>query len=189
MILGKYGKDIKKIRDVMNQPILLLMAGLPGSGKTTIALRLGNLLNWVVLDKDTFNTTLITVHLEREQSALLAYDLLFSLAYDLLFVQKFSVILDMPSYRQLVLERSLDLAQKADAKFKIIQCVASEKVLTERLAKRNAKPSQIKINASPSDYRFDHLPENRLILQTDSSLDDNIIRAMEYLRMDSYGHQ
>jgi signal recognition particle GTPase len=40
-------------------PTLLLMAGLPGAGKTTLALALGRILHWPVVDKDTLKSTLL----------------------------------------------------------------------------------------------------------------------------------
>ncbi len=41
------------------RPILLLMAGHPGAGKSTLALAIGCALGWPVLDKDTLKSTLL----------------------------------------------------------------------------------------------------------------------------------
>ena len=47
---------------------LVLMAGMPGSGKSSPALALGRLLNWPVVDKDTLKSTLLRARIPDDVS-------------------------------------------------------------------------------------------------------------------------
>ncbi len=47
-------------------PTLVLMAGLAGTGKTSLALALGNRLGWPVIDKDTGKSGLLELGVSEE---------------------------------------------------------------------------------------------------------------------------
>src|SRR6202040_202103 len=56
---------------------LILMAGLPGAGKTTLAYQLKNILPCSVLDKDLLKDILLLAKIEDEKAGWLAFELLF----------------------------------------------------------------------------------------------------------------
>src|SRR5690242_11668511 len=106
------------------KPTLVLMAGLPGAGKTTIAAGLGDILLWTVLDKDWLKLSLLRLQLgmPEEEVGRIAYELLFVQAEDILVRQRLSVILDTSARYPFVLEYASRIAQSAGAQLKTILC-------------------------------------------------------------------
>ncbi len=94
-------------------PTLVLMAGLPGAGKSTLALALGRALGWPVVDKDIFDAVARTAGVTPVSPTALAYDLAFALLKDMLVEQRLSVILDCPAVLPDPVERGAQLAQQA----------------------------------------------------------------------------
>lgn len=116
-------------------PTLVLMAGLPGAGKSTLALALGRALGWPVVDKDLFDTVARTAGVTRVSPTELAYDLAFALLGDLLVEQRLSVIFDCPAVLLDPVESTARLAHWAGARFQVILCLASQAVRNERMAR------------------------------------------------------
>jgi predicted kinase len=57
--------------------MLVLMAGVTGTGKSTLAGALGSSLGWPVVDKDIANSSMLVVGISASVAAPLAYDLMF----------------------------------------------------------------------------------------------------------------
>src|SRR5437588_416046 len=72
----------------------VLMAGLPGAGKSTLARALGRDLHWYVIDKNRHKEVLMEQGLNDEKAGNVAYELAFATAHDVLARQQASVILD-----------------------------------------------------------------------------------------------
>jgi predicted kinase len=99
--------------DGSEQRTLVLMAGLPGAGKTTLALALGRALGWPVVDKDTLKSPLLKLGIANEVAGPASYTLLLALARDLLVHQRLSVILDSPAaYPRVVAGRARSLVRR-----------------------------------------------------------------------------
>lgn len=163
---------------------LVLMAGLPGTGKTTLAYALANELHWPVLDKDLLNGVLLDGGLAQPQAAPLAYDMLFVLGQDLLIQQQQSVILDSAGRLPFILERGSSIAQLAAARLKIVRCVAPQAIRAERLANRIAKPSQWVVDQATDEDQeqwYAHLPPETLVIATDRPMVAYIDEVMAYL--------
>jgi predicted kinase len=126
--------------DCFHQPPLVLLARLPGTGKTTLAYALARQLGWIVLDKDLFNGVLLDADMDQEQAAPLAYQLLFTLAEDLLVKQCSSVILDSAGRQPFILQRAKEIAKRSRAWLKVIRCVAPQPVLCAPNAWQAASP-------------------------------------------------
>jgi dephospho-CoA kinase len=73
---------------------LLMMAGLPGAGKTTLAQALGRELGWYVVDKDRYREILSSYGLKQDIVSSAAYDVSFKDAYDTLSNLRVPEILD-----------------------------------------------------------------------------------------------
>src|SRR5690349_19338874 len=73
---------------------LVLMAGLPGAGKTTLARILSRELKWHIIDKDQHKEVLLKQGLDEEKAGYAAYELSFATARDMLTKLQASVILD-----------------------------------------------------------------------------------------------
>lgn len=176
------------MKPVTPAPTLVLMAGLPGSGKTTLASALAQVLRWPVLDKDRVNSVLLDAGLDQQQAAPLAYELVLALAQDLLVQQQMPVILDTAARQPFILERATALAQMGGAHLKVIRCVAPQPLRAERLAMRVAQPSQWVVDqATDSDQErwYRHLPPTTLVLTTDKPWQETLAKALAFLQGDA----
>lgn len=172
-------------------PTLVLMAGLPGAGKSTFSLALGRALGWPVVDKDIFDTVARTTGVTQVRPTTLAYDLAFALLKDLLLEQRLSVILDCPAVTVAPVERGVQLAQQANACFQVILCFASQEVRNERMG--GAVPPSSRAWRHPARRRpsdvttdgrehFDYLPMETLQVDTTRPQDQIIKEVMAHLR-------
>jgi len=84
------------------QLIFLLMAGLPGAGKTTLSYELGRRLQWHVIDKDALKKAFLKHGLENEAAGNVAYEQAFETAHHMLSNEKQSVILDSAALQKFI---------------------------------------------------------------------------------------
>src|SRR5262249_34508237 len=172
-------------------PSLILMAGLTGAGKTTLALALGAALGWPVLDKDTLKSTLLEANLGEAIAARAAYDLLFALARDLVVRQRRSIILDSPTRFPFILEAAQAIAQEGNALLSVILCLADGAMRNQRLAQRVAMRSQPRgdrmTTVEEERAAFAHLPPQTLVLDARRSPGELIAEALTYLRRTAGG--
>ncbi len=164
---------------------LLLMAGLPGAGKTTLALALGRILHWPVIDKDTLKSTLLLAGIAEQTAGPTAYDLMFAMGQDLLVQQGLSVILDSPALYARGIKRAVEMADMANARFKVVLCLADRRVRVRRMAEREARISQLTAMASSTEddgrQHFLHLPADTLTLDTTRPLEELIPAVLSFL--------
>ena len=158
-------------------PTLLLMAGLPGAGKSTLALALGRALGWPVLDKDTVKTTLLRLDAEESLAGRASYEVLFDLARDLVVTQGLSIIMDWPSVYPRVIEVGQAIAADARGVLRVVFCAAGPETREQRTRDRVSRPSQRGHPDRPATTRwhsdgdgrehFPFLPSDTLTLITD----------------------
>jgi len=169
----------------MSDLTLVLMAGMPSTGKTTIALALGRIFGWSVIDKDSLKSPLLTLGVSEELAGSASYALLLEMTHDLLVQQHLSVILDSPGRFLFVLERVQDMTEQVGAHLKIIYCIANRELRNRRFLERVARPSQWMANADISDemerQMFEHLPIDTLVLDTSHQFEQCVAEALVYL--------
>jgi predicted kinase len=162
------------------------MAGMPGSGKTTLALATGRSLGWPVIDKDTLKSPMLTKGISEGLAGPASYAVMLELADDLLIRQHLSVILDSPGRFPSVLDRVQAISAQTGAALKIIRCVASRELRRQRMIERVARPSQWNANTVMPDEQeqamFVHLPPDILIVDTSHPLEQCVAEALAYLR-------
>ena len=134
--------------DETTRPTLVLLAGPPGAGKTTLALAVGEALRWPVIDKDTLKSALLAVGIADDLAGPASYELLLAVGRDLFLHQRLSVILDSPATYPVVVERATELARAAGAALRVVLCLADRELRTRRMAARVARPSQWVVDAS-----------------------------------------
>ena len=165
-------------------PTLVLMAGLPGTGKSTLACALAKTLRWVVIDKDLIHSAMIANGMGKLESTSAAYEASLALAKDLIDRQHQSVILDTAGRQPFLLERSKEIVSRCGARLGIIRCVAPKEVRMMRLSVRSRQLSQWSADFASDDEQetwYTHLPGESLIVQGDQPFELCLNAAVEYL--------
>jgi len=169
--------------------MLVVMAGLPGSGKSTIANALADRLSAAVLNKDTVRHALFSprdVEYSREQDDFVMDLLLQSAQYFWLHDPSRIVILDgRPFSRSLQIERVLKFAEGMHQPARILECVCSEESAHRRLEAQQAEHPAA--NRSYSLYlevkaRFEPIMRPKTVLDTDQPIDACVNLAVNALK-------
>lgn len=170
-----------------NQPTLVLMAGLPGSGKTTLARALGKWLHWPVLDKDLCKASFLDFQLALSEDVVghTVYEWLFVQARDLHVTQQFSLIFDTAAH-VFIVDQVSQMVREANGLLKTILCSASSSLRRERLSHRSPTHA-FRLPMHTAEIKddltyFQHLPEDKLIIETHQSLDECLSLALRYLQ-------
>lgn len=127
---------------------VVMMAGLPGAGKSTLAHALKQEYQWRLIDKDGYRVKLIECGMENDQAASEAYDLSFEELHTALINQQ-SVILDTVGLYPFILEEVKRTTTRIGyVRLKVILCVIERHQRLLRLHKRTTE--------SPSLYTRNH---------------------------------
>lgn len=168
----------------MPQPVLALIVGLPGTGKTTLTAAVARELRWPVLDKDVLSDVLLDERIEPSEAGRLAYKLMFALTNELLVKQRQSVIVETAGRQPFILDGARTIAKRGQAQLKIVRCVAPAAVRAERLAGRVAEPSQwTHDQATDDDQRrwYAHLPTDTFVVLTQRPLAETSAEVLAFL--------
>lgn len=120
------------------------MSGVPGSGKSAIAQRIGERLNAVVLDHDESKSALMSSGIDEPVAGRGSYETLKVLSGKII-AQGHSVIFDSPCQYLELLRHGQELAEKYRVAYRYIECrLDDEELLQQRLMQRNKQPSQVR---------------------------------------------
>ncbi len=163
--------------------MLILICGLPGTGKTYLSGKLSKKANIVHLSSDSIRRKTIKERTYSEEEKAKIYNLMRKEAADLTRNGK-DVVLDATFYQERYRQMFYDLASEKESIIKTIRCSLDEESVRRRLKERGRKESQ-----SEADYEvykqlkdsFEPIKRNHLIL--DMSLpDETLLReVMEYI--------
>lgn len=167
--------------------MLIVMAGLPGSGKSALAVRIAGELRCAILSVDPIEAALWRAGIGRDQpTGLAAYVVAEDLAREQLRIGA-DVIIDAVNDAELARQqwRSLAAEQKVDVAFVEVIC-ADEDEHRHRLENRRRalegfpEPSWDEVWARRSG--FDGWHDERITVDSMLPLDENVTRTVEYLR-------
>src|ERR1700733_8447219 len=137
--------------------MIVIMAGLPGTGKTTLARALAQRLPGAVLDKDSIRAALFqTAHVEYSlpQDDFCQEIMLQTAAYLLAKDAKLHVLLDGRTFsRQYQRERVIEFCPQVGAAWAILECVCAERTALQRLTDAVAEGTHPAKNRTPELYR------------------------------------
>lgn len=114
---------------------LILVCGLPGTGKTTVAEAIAKKTKARILSTDIIRKDLVSRPSYGEQEKEMVYGMLFSMAEMMLKDGK-NVLLDGTFYKEALRKRAEEIAARAGSEFRVVEVVCDEKTIRQRLEKR-----------------------------------------------------
>jgi len=168
--------------------VLVVMMGLPGTGKSLVADAVARAIGAPVFSVDPLEAALIRSGITREQrSDYIAYRLAAALARSQLAMGR-TVVVDAVNPIELVRAWWRDMAREFGVPRLVIECVCSDVELHRRRIESRSRaiagfiyePSWADVDASRGDY----VPcaEDRLVLDAAHDAGENAKRAIEYVR-------
>jgi adenylylsulfate kinase len=166
--------------------MLVIMAGLPGSGKSTVAREIAARCDGVVLDKDSIRAALFGAEVEytAEQDDFVVNIMLQTAAWFLARNRKRVVILDGRVFsRNAQLHRVTDFAEKLSLGWIVFECICSEQTARRRLeedATIGAHPARNRTYALYREVkqRFEPIPEPKVVIDTERNLEECVAQAL-----------
>jgi predicted kinase len=169
--------------------MVVIMAGLPGTGKSALARSLAERLPGAVLDKDVIRAALFTpAHVEysRAQDDFCQEIMLQTAAYLLGRNSSSCILLDGRTFsRRYQRERVLQFCSQLKTRWAILECVCTEQTALARLEKAAAERIHPATNRTPDLYRqirkeWEPIDHSKLVIDTEASVDSCAEQAMLY---------
>jgi predicted kinase len=170
--------------------MIVIMVGLPGTGKSTLARALAQRLRGAVLDKDAIRAALFQpAHVEYSlaQDDFCQEIMLQTAAYLLEKDAELHVLLDGRTFsRRYQRERVIEFCLRVRTTWAMLECVCAEQTAFGRLAEAMAQNTHPAANRTPDLYRqiqeaWEPIDRPRLVIDTDADLDSCVDRALRYL--------
>jgi predicted kinase len=173
------------------EPFLVVFAGAPGVGKSTLARALARELRAAYLDKDTIKDAALTLGREmkvenaQQFAGALSYTLLIPLARDNLTVGT-PVIVDSPAGYRGFQDAIEQLVRSIKVDFRLVECITTdEALLRERIERRVPDLPDHRVRDfdayQQARERLERMSGPRLVLDTAESVSINLRKIMNAL--------
>jgi predicted kinase len=170
--------------------MVVIMAGLPGTGKSAVARSLAHRLSGAVLDKDIIRAALFApadVEYSRVQDDFCQEIQLQTAAYLLRKNLSLYVFLDGRTFSlRYQRERVFEFCSQLGTRWAILECVCSEQTALGRLERGTVRQIHPAMNRTPDLYNqirkaWEPIDCPKLVIDTEASLDSCAERATQYL--------
>ena len=161
--------------------MLILVCGLPGTGKTTLAERIAKEHNAIHLNTDIIRRKYLKERTYSEEEKKMIYDKLFSETEESLKESK-TVVLDGTFYKKELRKKATDIAKE----YTIIECVLDEEILKKRLGKRAM--CNVASEANYDVYlkvkeQFEPIEEKHLVIDTSLPEEEQMKKVKEWMNI------
>lgn len=185
--VAKIEEGLANTSETTAYPVLIMISGLPGTGKSYLAHKLAERLPFVVIETDFVRKTLFPKPTYTAQESSLVHGTCHRLIHKLLN-EGARIIFDATNLIEHQREAIYHLAEKAGAKLIIVRAVAPEEAVRERLQRRKEEPTPD--NRSDADWRVykrmsqrqQRIGRTPLVVDTSSDIDqavNKILRVMQ----------
>jgi adenylylsulfate kinase len=167
--------------------MIVIMAGLPGTGKSTISRALANATHGVVLNKDLLREAVFSepfVEYSSEQDDFVQELMERTAQYLLTRRPALHVFFDGRTFsRSYQIERVISMAGTLRTPWRIIECVCPEEIARARIEGASQHPAKNRDFALYQAVRnkFEPIDQPKLYVDTSHRLEENISRALDYL--------
>ena len=171
--------------------MIVLLAGLPGTGKSTLAHALAERLNGAILSKDDIRHALFAppdVEYSTAQDDFVLQIMLQAAAWVLRKHPARVVLLDGRTFsRRYQSETVLEAAHNLNQPWRILECICSDETARSRLEAQSASGGHPAGNRNFDLYlqvkaRFEPITSPKTVIDTDHLLDDCLQKALAVLR-------
>lgn len=169
----------------MNKSKLIIVSGLPGSGKSTVAESLAEEISLPIFSVDPIEASIIKSGLRRSfETGLAAYLVAETLADEQL-KRGLSIIIDAVSPVQEARDMWNNLARKQNATLIIIECVLDRELHKKRIESRirnmHGIPEVTWEDVENRSKEYLLWTEERLVLDTANTHEESVKKALEYI--------
>ncbi len=155
-------KDLSKILEELPKDSLLIMCGLPATGKSTVTKKMAEIKGYEILSSDMLRPLILKGEdifdkkvASNMDKRLLVYEVMFKKAEDMLREGK-GVILDATFVKQDLRKRAAAISYSLKKPFIIVEVVCDKEIALERIRKRREK-DEYESNAISEDAYFNNL--------------------------------
>lgn len=181
--IAKVERVLTGSQETMAKPVLLLLSGLPGTGKSFLARRLAEALPFVIIESDVVRKILFPQPLYTAQESRWVHRTCHALMARLL-KRGVRVIYDATNLIEYHRELVYRIAQKAGARLVVVKTVASEEVVRERLRARQEEAREL----SDADWRVyrrmasrqEQVSHPHLVIDTSEDLEEAVAKVLRW---------
>jgi predicted kinase len=161
--------------------MLIMVCGLPGTGKTTVAKKIADGTKSLVFNTDIIRKELFDKPKYTGKEKSLVYELLFDMAEKFLRSAK-NVVLDGTFYKKEFRDRMREIAKRVNSDFHVVEVRCDERVLRKRMAERKGKKTP-----SDADFRvyrkvkreFEPIREKHFVVDTTEEWEKQIEKFLK----------
>lgn len=183
--IAKVERVLTGSQETTAKPVLLLLSGLPGTGKSFLARRLAEALPFVIIESDVVRKILFPQPLYTAQESRWVHRTCHVLMAKLL-KRGVRVIYDATNLIEYHRELVYRIAQKAGARLVVVKTVASEEVVRERLRARQEEAREL----SDADWRVyrrmasrqEQVSHPHLVIDTSEDLEEAVAKVLRFIR-------